>query len=261
MVNPNITGAIQTQLDVAEQDAEELVRIRFRDGSVVEISPKTRAVIPQTFSMQEVKVNIDVGLGQLDTQFFDELLVGSTVDILYRFRQTQDTIRLFSGEIDGASASNEGVGLQVVGLEALLSEELPRRTFTRTCNYQHYDEWCGVNRADFLVPGTISVVGAMQFQSSAIVGTTTNWFQLGVAWIPTFAVGSTAGLAYSVKGNTGSVVRLMRPLRPTPSIGDAFQIYAGCDKTFSTCKNKFDNAVNFGGFRFVPRPESITGIR
>lgn len=257
MSNPNITGPIQTQLDATEQDAEEVVRIRLLDGSFIELAFVARDTITQTFSLQEVKVNINVGIGQLDTQFFNALLVGSTCDIIYRFRPTSDAINLFSGEINGASLGDEGVSIEVSGFESLLDEELPRRTYTRTCGYQHYSEWCTVDRTSFEVSGTIGTVGAMQFQSSAVVGVTENWLQLGVTWIPGFP----DGLTYSVKSNKGNVVKLMRPLRPSPNIGSTFEVFAGCDKTFETCKNKFSNEVNFGGSRFVPRPESITGLR
>ena len=35
-------------------------------------------------------------------------------------------------------------------------------------------------------------------------------------------------------------------------MADAFTVTAGCDKSFRTCKAKFDNAVNFRGFPHVP---------
>ena len=31
------------------------------------------------------------------------------------------------------------------------------------------------------------------------------------------------------------------------SVGDQYSILAGCDKTFLTCKNKFNNTINFRG--------------
>ena len=34
--------------------------------------------------------------------------------------------------------------------------------------------------------------------------------------------------------------------------GDQFDIIAGCDKLFSTCKSKFSNALNFQGFPHIP---------
>jgi uncharacterized phage protein (TIGR02218 family) len=34
--------------------------------------------------------------------------------------------------------------------------------------------------------------------------------------------------------------------------GDTFTVTAGCDKRFSTCRERFDNALNFRGFPHMP---------
>ncbi len=39
--------------------------------------------------------------------------------------------------------------------------------------------------------------------------------------------------------------------------GDAFTIRPGCDKSFATCRAKFDNAVNFRGFPHVPGTDQV----
>lgn len=40
-------------------------------------------------------------------------------------------------------------------------------------------------------------------------------------------------------------------------VGDTLNVYAGCDKTATTCKNTFSNIVNFQGFPFVPGRDSV----
>jgi hypothetical protein len=39
-------------------------------------------------------------------------------------------------------------------------------------------------------------------------------------------------------------------------IGDQFQLLPGCDRTLATCTNVFNNAIHFGGFPFIPTPET-----
>src|SRR3712207_7264503 len=41
---------------------------------------------------------------------------------------------------------------------------------------------------------------------------------------------------------------LFRSISP----GDAFTLSAGCDKSFSTCRDRFANSVNFRGFPHMP---------
>jgi uncharacterized phage protein (TIGR02218 family) len=39
--------------------------------------------------------------------------------------------------------------------------------------------------------------------------------------------------------------------------GDGFIITAGCDKQFSTCKAKFNNALNFRGYPHMPGSDFV----
>jgi hypothetical protein len=46
------------------------------------------------------------------------------------------------------------------------------------------------------------------------------------------------------------------PLPNSPSGGDNFTAFPGCDHTMATCAQKFSNLINFGGVPFVPVPET-----
>ncbi len=35
-------------------------------------------------------------------------------------------------------------------------------------------------------------------------------------------------------------------------LGDTVDLILGCDNTYTTCLNKFNNLINFGGFMFLP---------
>lgn len=66
-----------------------------------------------------------------------------------------------------------------------------------------------------------------------------------------YNVGVTAARA----SGAGTIV-LAQPLPYPPAAGDAFVAYPGCDKSQRTCQMKFDNLRNFGGFPYVPAPET-----
>ncbi len=55
-------------------------------------------------------------------------------------------------------------------------------------------------------------------------------------------------------------IELWQRMAGSLSVGDAFQITAGCDKQLATCKSKFDNAVNFRGFPHMPGNGFITRV-
>jgi hypothetical protein len=39
-------------------------------------------------------------------------------------------------------------------------------------------------------------------------------------------------------------------------IDDEFQLLPGCDRTLAMCKNVFNNTTHFGGFPYIPTPET-----
>lgn len=80
-----------------------------------------------------------------------------------------------------------------------------------------------------------------------------DWFTRGLlAWTS----GANAGLKAEVKLHSkrdGTVtLELWQAMSRAVEAGDAFTLTAGCDKSFKTCRAKFDNAVNFRGFPHVP---------
>jgi hypothetical protein len=40
-------------------------------------------------------------------------------------------------------------------------------------------------------------------------------------------------------------------------VGDTAILRVGCDGLFSTCRDKFDNALNFGGDPFAPSAQKL----
>ncbi len=71
-----------------------------------------------------------------------------------------------------------------------------------------------------------------------------------------FITGPNAGLVKAIKTFLGQQFTFNSPLPFPPNAGDTFIAYPGCDKTQSTCTNKFGNLVNFEGMPYVPVPET-----
>lgn len=57
-------------------------------------------------------------------------------------------------------------------------------------------------------------------------------------------------------GTTGEFT-LFLPMAFEISVGDSFQVFAGCDKRLTTCKNKFSNHINYQGFPYIPGSDAI----
>jgi hypothetical protein len=71
-----------------------------------------------------------------------------------------------------------------------------------------------------------------------------------------FTSGANSGLTKAVKSYSGQQFFFNSPLPLATNVGDTFIAYPGCDKTQATCTAKFNNLANFGGFPYVPAPET-----
>jgi hypothetical protein len=90
---------------------------------------------------------------------------------------------------------------------------------------------------------------------AALSGATGVYDQGRVKW----TTGSNAGLAMEVKRWDASTRELVLFL-PMPFdivAGDEFEILPGCDKQITTCKDPFDNVINFRGEPHVPGKDHL----
>lgn len=137
-------------------------------------------------------------------------------------------------------------------------------TFSTACDVNVLgDARCKVDIAPFAVSGTVTaVVGTNndQFDSAALSAQPDNWFQFGqFRWTSgnnaTIAPSNQAK-AHTQETGVGRVTLAFPPPRPIQT-GDAFDIVAGCNKQFPTCRDKFNNVLNFRGFPHVPGQNAI----
>jgi uncharacterized phage protein (TIGR02218 family) len=85
-----------------------------------------------------------------------------------------------------------------------------------------------------------------------------NWFTGGRI---DFLDGGNAGARSSVRSHRADadthVVTLWSGLGVAPLSGERVRLYAGCDKTFETCRVKFSNSCNFRGFPHMPGNDHV----
>lgn len=85
-----------------------------------------------------------------------------------------------------------------------------------------------------------------------------NWFTGGRV---EFLDGSNAGVRAIVRahrsGENAHVVTLWSRLSVAPAHGDRVRVFAGCDKSFETCRLKFSNIANFRGFPHMPGNDHV----
>jgi uncharacterized phage protein (TIGR02218 family) len=64
--------------------------------------------------------------------------------------------------------------------------------------------------------------------------------------------GTNSGYRMEIKDSLEGVITLALPMQNAIDVADQFTIKVGCDKDFLTCKNRFNNVLNFRGEPHVP---------
>lgn len=140
-------------------------------------------------------------------------------------------------------------GALVAELESLV-RNLDRpagRYLRRSCDAELGDARCGVGLAGFAAAGTIvSRQGTGTFVVAGLDTYADGWFGGGRLTV--------AGQDYRVTAHRRGTEGVLVTLEGDDDLvsGAAFAIVAGCDKAFSTCRDKFANTLNFRGFPHLP---------
>lgn len=131
--------------------------------------------------------------------------------------------------------------------------------FTAGCRHRLFGQFdnihigaCTLNKASYTWSGSVNSVVTQRVKF-----TTTGLAQASgmcTSGVLTWTSGPNNGLSYEVKAHTvtgSTTIELFLPTMYDVAAGHAFTITAGCDKTLATCKAKFNNVVNFGGFPHI----------
>lgn len=116
------------------------------------------------------------------------------------------------------------------------------------CDVHYVRSHCGLSRAAFEKTYTIqNVVSRGQFTVN-IQPADYGKYGWGLA---TFISGANAGLEMEVTHNDADLILLFLNMPYTIKSGDQLKLLQGCDKSYTTCKDTFNNLVNFGGEPFL----------
>jgi uncharacterized phage protein (TIGR02218 family) len=133
------------------------------------------------------------------------------------------------------------------------------RTYGERCDVKRFgDARCKLSAFDLAAIGTVTAVySRRRFDSTlALPGSPVlqGYFSLGeLTWLS----GANAGYLHQVKRDSvDNVQGHMETWESFPrdvQVGDQYRVSPGCDRLFSTCKDTFENVINFRGHgRWIP---------
>jgi uncharacterized phage protein (TIGR02218 family) len=158
---------------------------------------------------------------------------------------------IYKGFVKSVSFSEDGqtASIHLDSVSTTFDKEIPSDTFSPQCQNFLYDEHCTVVKEDYDFPAA---------NVSAIVGNVITVDGLfashGAAWaLPGYVLHDLSGELRQVLAQSGDDLTLIVPFTSAVP-GNTVTVYAGCDHTYATCRDKFanDGGNNYRGCPHVP---------
>ncbi len=219
---------------------------------------------------EELTVEVPVTLALIELLSFTVAPPDNTFTLYRVHPDTGSYEIIWSGKISGVTIRGMRAQLRVPSILAdALQSPVPPRSYQRLCNHQLYDSRCGIVRTDWDFTGTVQGVNENIVTITHATGGPSDTGQGEYKYRRGEIVRNADGERRLIinqaaaSGSSARVLTINYPFR-TLNAGDSVTLYAGCDLAATTCKNKFDNIVNFSGFPTIPRTNfwtNFTGIK
>ena len=158
---------------------------------------------------------------------------------------------IFVGEGDSVGVNNRVITLKLEDILSMRKTRIPPIVYSSYCNNTLFDSRCGLfSEAWRLTVQVIELEGGKILKADATKNYAQDFFTYGYV---------KSGENYRLitkHDNVNGYIYLHAPFDSSVD-GKSVLIYAGCDKTPDTCKNKFNNFNNFLGFCYIPQKNPV----
>ncbi len=228
--------------------AELDVSISGQTYSVAEITRQAINTGTQEDSNLELELEVPYDLPLVADYGFQVSPPDLTVEILRYHQGTNpatDWVIVWKGIVTSFSTSGHRTKILVPSVfTAVLSGEVPSVYYQNMCNHVLYDARCKLVKASYQQDTTLSAVGTETVEVVAD-GFDDSYLQAGEI------INTSKNERRLIIDNVADVITINFPFF-NAEVGDNVSLFAGCNHSFSTCKDKFSNSLNYGGFPYVP---------
>lgn len=215
-------------------------------------SPIMHRGINQTGQVE--RVNLDIIFPKSDafarSQFSPDYNKVTFVTIWRGFHDDPDDVQvMWKGRVTAFKVGGSNITLTCENIQTTLRRNGLRGVYQRGCRHSLYGTGCGLDINDHYTTFTATTVSgtAVILNSSP----NNNFYTGGV-----IKFGDSLGFILNQTGNT---LELLHEV-PDLTSGATIQLAAGCNLKRSTCQNKFNNVLNFGGMPYIPSRNPFTGF-
>jgi uncharacterized phage protein (TIGR02218 family) len=234
-------GITETRLTSEPEDVTH-------DGDVYTAAPVAHSEVEQTGSLEKSMLDIEFPLTYAFAAGYLAFQSRSTSVTVWRRHRTDTEVSIvWKGRIVGAKAiEGRRIKISVESVFTSLRRHGCRARYMRHCRHALYSNACGVSKAAFGVAASISAMdGPLVLTVTEAASAAEKYYRGGIVeW---------QGLMGFVRRHNTSTLTLMIEIAGLEAAFDAdgaqdVILYPGCNLTIETCRDKFDNLLNFGGF-------------
>ncbi|OJF98072.1 DUF2163 domain-containing protein [Pararhizobium antarcticum] len=188
---------------------------------------------------------------------------GARVEVfLVNWQSVDDHMLLRVQEIGEVTRAGDAFRAELRRLTHRL-DQVKGRIYGRRCDAVLGDTRCKVNIdvVPWRAAGVVTAVpGATRLTVGGLAGAPSGFYRYGrIGFLVGAAAGQSADVEDHILDAGVATLPLWLPPAVAVSVGDTFEIRAGCDKRFATCRDRFENPVNFQGFPHLPGADFAFG--
>lgn len=178
-----------------------------------------------------------------------------TVVTVWRGHMTENGITNvemeWKGRVVSGRADQEEITIQCEPISTSMQRPGLRARYERTCRHTLYGSGCRVNEETHKLDVTVSsVVDSLTYDMPQLAGKADGFYTAGF-------IKTQNGDMRFITNQVGTRITVVRPI--SLAAGESAVIYPGCDHLLATCKTKFNNLDNFGGWPFLPLKNPMGG--
>lgn len=176
-------------------------------------------------------------------------------------------IAYWKGRVASFKATGDQVSIECEPIFTSLRRPGLRARWQRSCRFALYHRGCGLDPEQFGVDGMCTAVDGVKIVVPEAATQPDGWFTGGMLKSPD-------GVLRYIVRHSGQNLELIRPVDSlTKAVagggygmaygewygGPGVRLYPGCDHSRGTCKDKFNNLDNYGGFPWIPSKNPFGG--
>ncbi len=218
------------------------------DGHVYLPAAIQRGDIVKESELNNVQLDITFPIADFARRYVVTSPVYSTLVTIYLYQDNANVFMAYEGEITKISLSGGNTCSITLKEHTELDIKLPRILIQPACNHILFDSNCSLVKNTWKVPAVVDTIGDLEITCAILASYADGYFTQGIAEFD--------GDLRFILGHWGGRITFYYPFIDL-EVGDTVNVFPGCDKSPSTCKNKFNNLAHYLGCPYVPRKNPV----